>query len=148
MRKEVEDLKFKLSKGQIQEYTQMMISSYLKDHPISLIENSRPVELLDGVLFLSGYNRIVIGAHGPYIEFEECHLLLDLYIPENEIYRIFGEYYVKYIHKQPIGRDEKIYLQSKVVDYADYEVGKYYIDFYLTSLSKINKDSSTNLNGL
>lgn len=148
MRREIEDLNFRLPKHSIKEYQQMMIGEYLKNHPSILINGGQAVSFLDDQPFLSSYNRIVLGAHGPYVEFENKHLLTELTIPDDQYYRVFSEYKLKYIHYRPVDRTEKVYKQWRVVDYADYEVGKYYIDFYITSLCKINKVGSTNLNRL
>lgn len=73
------------------------------------------------------YNKIIIGKRGPYIEFLKDFLIWNnLYIPENEKYRINSNncYYIEWRTKCDY---IKIYEQLKIVDYADYQIGKFYI---------------------
>ena len=73
-----------------------------------------------GFSIASGYNRVVIGGRGPYIEFEEIHVrgTIDL---TNNYHKFFDEYVS--ICKDKIF----VYFQLKTVSYADYVVGKFYI---------------------
>ena len=85
----------------------------------------------DGTNALKKAVRIVVGAHGPYVEFDKDDAEFEMHIPENQTWRLDPKYSnLKYHHYEPIGRTEKIYLQKGLVKYADYQVGKYYIDFY------------------
>lgn len=80
------------------------------------------------LLVATGYKRIVIGARGPYIEFDENQINRNsIYIPENEIWRIndTSAFYIEY--RTPDRFNVKIYFQKKVVNYADYIIGYYYI---------------------
>lgn len=81
------------------------------------------------------YERVVIGERGPYVEFYGEMLTKDgIFIPENEKWRITNEncYYVEWRTKDK--SYTKIYNQKKVVDYADYKIGRWYISvFDLTS---------------
>lgn len=75
----------------------------------------------------NGYERIVIGERGPYIEFIENQLHLDMFhIPPCEEYRLRSDK-VHYIEYRSIIDNVKMYYQKKRVDYADYIPGKYYI---------------------
>ena len=136
-RKKVEDANYKLSKHQITVY-KAFHSSYLllyynavKD----IIPEETPVNFLDGTPFLKKFNRLVIGAHGPYIEFKVDDYLIPIDVPEDQTWRLGNRYDVKYHHLTPLNRNEKIYYQVKHVDYADYVPGRYYVDFYETDLS-------------
>ncbi len=89
----------------------------------------------DGTPALKEGCGIVIGAHGPYVEFDESDALFDMYIPASETWRQDEKYSVKYDHLQPVARDEKVYRQRGTVAYADYSIGKYYIDLYSLNTS-------------
>ena len=90
------------------------------------------VKFKDGVLFANGYNRIVKGARGSYLEFEKDQLEVELEskydqkLPELISDEIFYYYWLR-----PVGRKEKVYWQANEVKYADYKIGKYYIDVNL-----------------
>lgn len=80
-----------------------------------------------GVHLCDGYNRIVFGDYGPYLEFSRRHLRAKLYCK-------FGSKPtrpVKYIWLYPEGdQDCKVYFQQQPVDYADYKVGMLYVSPY------------------
>lgn len=93
-------------------------------------KNCQGVVIGENVLLLSQYDRIVIGDHGAYIEFDESHLRYDLELTESKKYRnsLSG---IKYYWMNPIGFNNiKIYKQTKTVGYASYKAGKYYISPY------------------
>ena len=87
----------------------------------------------NGTLFATGYNRIVHGERGDYVEFEKEHIIQKLYslfnnfknesIDDLDIY-----YYWLYPESD---KETKVYLQKKTVKYADYKIGKYYVSPYL-----------------
>lgn len=85
----------------------------------------------DGDLICSGYDRIVIGDYGAFIEYSENQANVDAYeIEPGQEYRVRDPRYmynVKYNWLTIPGSDIKIYQQKKTVKYADYKVGKYYI---------------------
>ena len=92
-----------------------------------------------GSLIANGYNRIVIGDYGAFVEFSENHLpdqfpVPTLAIPSDQLYRVADQQYsrhVKYIWMTiPDGSNVKIYLQKKRVSYADYEPGMYYVSVH------------------
>lgn len=96
-----------------------------------------PIRLTDGTELLSGYNRIVTGDHGSYIEFDENDLLLPIRTKKGQEWRESEEYDCKYYWKQPVtkdkdgndvGRNVKIYYQIKKVKYANYLTKMMYID--------------------
>jgi len=81
----------------------------------------------DGMIVAQGYERIVIGERGPYIEFKNYQIIhVNIFIPEDQEYRLNSDkvYYVEYRTK--IG-NVKIYHQKKLVKYADYKIDFYYI---------------------
>ena len=120
---------------------------------------------LNSDLFAYGYNRIVYGDHGPYIEYERYHIKIELLskfggeidyedIPDNP------RYY--YVWMYPIGYYKvKVYFQLKTVKnlpnapkrndgkpsrfnrkegYADYRISKFYVDPHSFKRSEIKAD--------
>lgn len=89
------------------------------------------VFLLDGTLFASGFNRVVHGGRGDYVEFEKEHILLPLESKfGNDINNDNIDIYYWWLF--PVGHSEvKVYLQRKTVKYADYKIGKIYVSPYL-----------------
>ena len=77
-----------------------------------------------------GYERIVFGSRGPYIEFKKDQVIRNnIYIPRDAEWRLDEDqkdkiYYYEYRTKVD---NVMIYLQNKIVDYADYKVGFVYI---------------------
>jgi len=128
LRKEIENKKYK-------------VSSFEKPHFISehkkIAKEMFGSDILscEGKVFSLGdlsikADRLVIGAHGPYIEFDDDNINKELVIPREEEWRLDEKYNVKYIHFVPKGRNEKIYYQMSEVSYADYKIKKCYIDLY------------------
>lgn len=82
-------------------------------------------------LITTGYERIVIGDYGAFIEFRKDHH----FVPQRgQEYRIDDTRYtnqVKYVWLTvPDGSGVKIYLQKKKVPYADYRIGFFYVSPY------------------
>ena len=78
-----------------------------------------------------GYSRIVICDRGPYIEFERFNINFEtVSIPKDKEWKLTKKYIdvVDYIEYRTQVDNVKIYDQKKTVDYADYEIGKFYID--------------------
>ena len=74
-----------------------------------------------------GYERIVIGGRGPYVEFTDEQIIqTNLLVPEDQRWRFTNSnsYYNEYRTSQD---NVKVYHQKKTVDYADYKVGMWYI---------------------
>lgn len=79
-----------------------------------------------GTVIAKGYNRMVIGDYGPYIEFTEDQIVL-----ENIEQRWAGKpkREIKYIWMQTKDEERtKVFWQYNTVPYADYKVGLYYVD--------------------
>jgi len=82
-----------------------------------------------GLLLARGYSRIVIGGRGPYIEFSDDQIVKgNIYVPKHAEHKLGSS--LVYYHEYR-SRDDcyvKLYYQCMEVSYADYVVGKWYID--------------------
>ena len=75
----------------------------------------------------NGYNRVVIGQRGPYIEFNKNQIIdSKLYIPNSQLYRL-SDPKVYYIEFRTNDCNAKVYYQMRSVAYADYKIGCFYI---------------------
>lgn len=96
-------------------------------------DKTKPLYSLNGSLICNGYDRIVIGDYGAYIEFSSEQANKDLFIiaPGQE-YRLEPRYSnVKYIWLTiDDGSQIKIYYQKNTVSYADYKPQYYYVSVY------------------
>jgi hypothetical protein len=87
-----------------------------------------PLYFKDGNQFSSGYERIIRGKRGIYIELIRDQILVSLVskfgnaLPNEIDIKPFYYYYLI-----PEGRTEMIYWQINTVKYADYKIGYYYI---------------------
>lgn len=97
------------------------------------VESTHPLYTINGSLICNGYDRIVIGDYGAYIEFSSEQANKDLFIiaPGQE-YRLEPRYSnVKYIWLTiDDGSQIKVYYQKNTVSYADYKPQYYYISVY------------------
>lgn len=91
---------------------------------------------INGTKFAYGYDRIVIGDYGAFVEIDPSDIISKdlLIVKPGQEYRINDPKYsnnVKY-HWYTIddSSDIKIYYQLKRVSYADYEPGKYYVSVH------------------
>ena len=93
-------------------------------------ESKNNVEIFDfntGIKIASGYDRIVVGDYGPYLEINSNQIEFDnLYIKQNQSWRLNSEKFknVKYYWYEVAENSVKIYYQISTVKYADYKVGK------------------------
>jgi hypothetical protein len=95
-----------------------------------------------GELVAVGFNRLVIGDRGPYIEFIEDHLV-NYHMPDDQLWRIESCRKGKaFYHEYRTNKDNvKIYHQQRLVDYADYRYNLYYISPYeLYTEDRANRD--------
>ena len=113
-----------------------LIREYYKS--LTRVPRNKKVKFYDknGNLVANGYESVVIGDHGAYLEFDKTQIRYDLLkTKEGEEWRENNNSpYVKYNWKEtPNGT--KVYEQTKKVRYAEYKVGYFYIDpndlFYL-----------------
>ena len=81
-----------------------------------------------------GYDRIVVGDYGAFIEFSEENISTEFVIEKGQEYRVNDPKYsnsVKYIWLTiNDGSHIKIYLQKRTVSYADYKPDKYYVSVH------------------
>jgi hypothetical protein len=91
------------------------------------LEHNKPIFSKNGVLVAVGFNHIVVGDYGPYIEIWDGYINADaLKVPDDQRWRFQKKYVgVKY-HWYDID-GVKVYHQLKPVSYADYQVGEYYV---------------------
>ena len=81
-----------------------------------------------GLLLARGYDRIVIGGRGPYVEFNKNQLVDEAFVIPKELeYRIDSGicYYIEY--RSVDSSYVKLYFQKRLVSYADYKLDKFYI---------------------
>lgn len=89
---------------------------------------NRNLYFKDGTLFANGYERVVHGGRGDYVELLKTNIEVHLVSKFGHIlpFEITNEDFY-YYWLVPVGREEKIYWQCKTVSYADYKIGYYYI---------------------
>lgn len=90
---------------------------------------------LEGTQLCNGYERIVIGDYGAFVEISPEHVLKNnVCCKHGQEYRSADERYaknVKYLWLTAVDNSDcKLYLQKKRVVYADYVPGMYYISPY------------------
>lgn len=81
-----------------------------------------------GLKVSEGFERVVVGARGPYVEFQTEQLCLDsLHIPKQCRYRVGNPdvYYTEYRTKDKAF--VKVYRQKEGVGYADYKIDCWYM---------------------
>ena len=102
-------------------------------------ERDAPLLTLSGTQLCTGYNRIVIGDYGAFVEITNQQMLhRNIQVMRGQEYRYQDPRFsahVKYFWFT--ARDDsqcKIYLQERPVEYADYVPGMYYISPYEVEL--------------
>ena len=89
---------------------------------------------LNGTPICNGYDRIVVGDYGAFIEFSKESISSNFIIQPGQEYRVYDEKYknnVKYIWLTVNdGSGIKIYQQKRKVSYADYKARKYYVSVH------------------
>lgn len=88
-----------------------------------------------GTLIATGYNRVVIGDYGAFVEFDKTQVIKqNIKVKVGQEYRYNDKQYsenVKYLWlTAKDNSDCKIYFQKKTVNYADYKEGMFYISPY------------------
>lgn len=101
------------------------------------IEGDRDCRLYtkNGLLIAIGYERIVIGDYGAFIEFDSFQAVLkNIKVKEGQEYRINDSNYKEHVKYYWLTAKDKsnikIYQQIKEVSYADYKAGMYYVSPY------------------
>ena len=83
---------------------------------------------VNGTLLARGYTRLVIGGRGAYLEFTPGQMVMEnLSIPRDQEWRLQSEnaYYLE--HRSRDAAYVKVYEQRRMVGYADYKIGLFYI---------------------
>lgn len=107
---------------------------YLKNIPawLNIKGSSDTLYTSRGSVICSGYERIVVGDYGAFVEFSKG--ANNIVIKPGQEYRINDERYsknVKYLWLTIDDKsDVKIYYQKRTVAYADYVPGKYYVSVH------------------
>ena len=81
-----------------------------------------------GLLIATAYHRVVIGKRGPYVEFHFTDIKWnDFYVPDDQLYRCDSKvvYYEEW--RSMDKAFVKLYLQKRIVAYADYKIHMCYI---------------------
>lgn len=94
-----------------------------------------------GSVIANGYERIVIGDYGAFVEISADNIVLEnIIVKKGQEFRINDPQFsdrVKYHWlTAKDNSDCKIYFQQRKVDYADYKPGFYYVSPYEVSLSQ------------
>lgn len=90
----------------------------------------RYVKTKAGFIIANNYVRIVHGERGDYVEIHPDDIVKEMIkMPKEEIWRIDNAkaYYVEYRTTDICNL--KIYFQKKLVSYADYKIGMYYVAY-------------------
>lgn len=75
-----------------------------------------------------GYERVVIGGRGPYIEFTDDQIQRDaIRIPTSKEYKLHNSMSYYHEYRSDDSSYVKVYYQKIGVQYADYKVGYWYI---------------------
>ena len=81
-----------------------------------------------GLLIATAYEGIVIGGRGPYVEFLPGQVIeASFHIPKEQEYRLAAGYVYYIEYRSNWLANMKAYFQRRIVDYADYRVGHWYI---------------------
>lgn len=93
------------------------------------------LETRSGTVIASGYNRIVIGDYGAFVEFSRAQAnARHLKIKEGQSYRIEDPRYAEHVKYLWLTADDnsdvKVYDQKRSVEYADYKPGMLYVSVY------------------
>lgn len=82
----------------------------------------------DGVLFADGYERVVHGGRGDYVELKRENIKVELKSHfQQELPKEISDEPFYYYWLEPEGRTEKVYWQINLVGYADYKKDYFYI---------------------
>lgn len=102
--------------------------TYAERLTIPLNGGKQPFKTPSGLLIANGHVRVVIGGRGPYIEFSDDQMVVsNLYVPEKERHRLGSDLYFYDEYRSTDEYQVKVYHQKKVVDYADYRIGMWYV---------------------
>jgi hypothetical protein len=81
-----------------------------------------------GLVIARGYNRVVSSERGSYYEFEDDFILKNnISMPDAELWRLDNQFAFYHEFRTKDSEFVKLYHQQRLVDYADYKVGKWYV---------------------
>jgi len=92
--------------------------------------NGNILDLNTNIKIANGYERIIIGDYGIYLEINSDQIEFNnIYIKQNQGWRVNSEKFksVKYYWYEVAKNSAKIYYQIGLVKYADYKIGYYYV---------------------
>lgn len=100
------------------------------------------LETANGTVITNGYNRIVIGDYGAFVEFSHAQAdMRHLKIKEGQSYRIEDPRYAEHVKYLWLTADDdsdvKVYEQKRPVEYADYKPGMLYVSVYEVFPAKV-----------
>jgi hypothetical protein len=99
----------------------MLMTDYANRLRIPLYgDSSREFYSKSGILIARGYMRVCVGQRGPYVEFKRDNFSENVLIPQDRKHYYFNEF-------RTVKDNLFVYHQLKVVDYADYRPGLFYI---------------------
>jgi len=90
--------------------------------------NNRSLFTKSGLQIARSFVRVIVGKRGMYLEINEMQIIKEnIKIPKKEEWRIddVRVYYIEYRTKD--SSNVKVYFQKRIVRYADYQVGMYYV---------------------
>lgn len=98
---------------------------------VNISGDTVPLMTLSGTVISNGYERVVIGDYGAFIEISPQNMITHiLQVAQGQEYRLTGRYKntVKYLWLTAKDNSKiKVYRQLKSVDYADYKPDMYYV---------------------
>lgn len=102
------------------------------------------LETADGTVITNGYNRIVIGDYGAFVEFSRVQAYMRrLKIKEGQAYRVEDPRYAEHVKYLWLTANDssnvKVYEQKRPVEYADYKPGMLYVSVYEVFPTKTTK---------
>lgn len=102
------------------------------------------LETANGTVITNGYNRIVIGDYGAFVEFSRVQACMRrLKIKEGQMYRAKDPRYAEHVKYLWLTADDgsnvKVYDQKRPVEYADYMPGMLYVSVYEVFPTKTTK---------
>lgn len=105
-------------------------TSTLNDMAYIYEYTGKPDELIlsnEGNPVATGFNRIVHGGRGAYVEFSTDQIIQITLEMHGSVYWRVGSKTAYYIEYRTMQDSIKIYYQKRTVSYADYLIGKWYI---------------------
>lgn len=101
---------------------------------LSLNGSDQQLFTLNNTPLCNGYDRIVVGDYGAFIEFSKEAIATEFCIENGQEYRVNDKKYVKSVKYVWLTVNDdshiKIYLQKRKVTYADYKPHKYYVSVH------------------